>query len=234
MNFEDLPSTIRYRLIDICDAFEAAWSLGQRPRIEVYLKTCPEPERGVLFEMLLAIELDFRHEAGERPELKEYLDRFPKETKATEKIFRGGVAGQSTLGVEVSTTEFEPGGRLPDVASPTEFEPGGRLPVDASPTEFEPGGGLPDVASPTEFEPRGGLQGVPSPTELAPTELAPPECAQEPGGSNAPTVRRIGRYTILRELGKGNFLVYLARRAIRPPRGDQGRPPETTLPVGGG
>ena len=56
MTFESLPSTIRNELIAVCDAFEEGWNVGQRPRIEEYVSARTEPERTVLFQMLLEVE----------------------------------------------------------------------------------------------------------------------------------------------------------------------------------
>jgi serine/threonine protein kinase/formylglycine-generating enzyme required for sulfatase activity len=76
MSFESLPSTVRYELDDVCDAFEEAWRAGRRPRIEEYLGGWKEPERCVLLEMLLGVEVELRRNAGDRPEPREYLERF--------------------------------------------------------------------------------------------------------------------------------------------------------------
>jgi serine/threonine protein kinase len=61
----------------LCDRFEAAWQAGQRPRIEDYLGQVPEPHRPRLLYELLMLEVEYRGRDGERPQLKEYQDRFP-------------------------------------------------------------------------------------------------------------------------------------------------------------
>ncbi len=61
----------------ICDRFEAAWKAGQRPRIEDYLAEVPERGRAALLRHLLALELHYRHAAGDTPELAEYRKWFP-------------------------------------------------------------------------------------------------------------------------------------------------------------
>ena len=161
MSFDDLPPTIRNDFNDICDMFEAACKAGKRPRIEVYLGTCPEPERTVLFEMLLGIELELRRDAGDRPEPGEYHDRFPAHTTAINKVFAGG----------------EPGGdTMPGLPSKTEL--------------------LPDAEEPT------------CPGTTLPPEPDPP---RETGDAGRPEGQRIGRYTVVASLGRGNFQVYLAR-----------------------
>jgi eukaryotic-like serine/threonine-protein kinase len=161
MNFDSLPPTIRNDLNDVCDAFEAAWKVGQRPRIEVYLDARTEPERTVLFEMLLSIELELRRSAGEQPEPREYRDRFRDATTAINKVFAAAEAGMETIPQRPSATE--PG---PDAVPP---------------------------ATPAE------------------TIAAAPDPPREPHGVGGPEGKRIGHYTVVKSLGKGNFEVYLAR-----------------------
>src|SRR3954465_13629156 len=59
------------------DRFEAAWRTGQRPRIEDYLSAVGETQRTALLRELLASELEHRLRKGERPDSREYLERFP-------------------------------------------------------------------------------------------------------------------------------------------------------------
>jgi len=60
-----------------CDAFEQAWSPGQRPRIEDYVDTLPEPGRSQLLWKLIRAELDVRCHLGEQPSAIEYRAGFP-------------------------------------------------------------------------------------------------------------------------------------------------------------
>src|SRR5207248_924363 len=67
------------RIDEACDRFEAAWRAGgRRPRIEDELAAVAEGERPALFRELLAVELELRRSAGERPEPREYRPRFPE------------------------------------------------------------------------------------------------------------------------------------------------------------
>ena len=74
------PSAVQ-RLDKACDRFEAAWrnapAGGQRPRIEDFLDTVPEPERPALTRELIALDMDYRGRAGEKPQIESYLERFP-------------------------------------------------------------------------------------------------------------------------------------------------------------
>ena len=65
------------RIDSLCDAFEADWASGQRPRIEELLTKVPETQQPVLLYELLAVELECFHRRGEKPALDEYLRRLP-------------------------------------------------------------------------------------------------------------------------------------------------------------
>jgi serine/threonine-protein kinase len=66
------------RLIDsICDELEQEYRTGRRPRIEDYLDRVGPEQRQHLLRELLAVELDYRLQRGERPGAAEYQQRFP-------------------------------------------------------------------------------------------------------------------------------------------------------------
>src|SRR5947208_1572931 len=87
MSFESLPPTVRNDLNDACDDYEAAWKGAPRPLIEDYLSARTEPERTVLLEMLLAVEVELRRKAGDLPEPREYLERFEAYTDVIRTVF---------------------------------------------------------------------------------------------------------------------------------------------------
>ncbi len=66
-------------IVHLCDQFEQGWSAkeGIKPRIEDVLPQVAEPLRRELFKQLLAIEMQLRLRAGERPTVEEYRARFP-------------------------------------------------------------------------------------------------------------------------------------------------------------
>src|SRR5262249_47726348 len=74
------PSLLHH-VEQVCDQFEAAWksaaSTGQRPRIADYLGDTPEPERSTLLRELVALDIDYRREAGEQPQPEEYRAWLP-------------------------------------------------------------------------------------------------------------------------------------------------------------
>jgi eukaryotic-like serine/threonine-protein kinase len=119
MSFDALSPTSRDDLNDVCDAFESAWKCGQRPLIEVYLGTRPEPERTVLFEMLLGIELELRHHAGDQSEPGQYLDRFAAYAVVIDRVFAEGKPNGSTMTGPPSETELFPADHAQNFAGTT-------------------------------------------------------------------------------------------------------------------
>src|SRR6266849_7571009 len=74
----DLPADLALRLDSICTRFENACKAEQRPRIEDYLGDTPEPERSILFQELLQLELAYRRRCHETHTPEEYQKRFPQ------------------------------------------------------------------------------------------------------------------------------------------------------------
>jgi serine/threonine-protein kinase len=83
-----LPVDVLDRIDQICDRFEAAWKVGERPRIEDCLGEAAEAYRTALVRDLLAGELHARRRRGERPEPAEYQNRLPGEATAIASAFR--------------------------------------------------------------------------------------------------------------------------------------------------
>ena len=81
------PSQLE-RVDRVCDCFESSWKAGQRPRIEEYLDSTPEPERSARLRELLCVELAYRRRSGEIPALEEYSPRFPSHTQLLADVFR--------------------------------------------------------------------------------------------------------------------------------------------------
>jgi serine/threonine-protein kinase len=79
-----LPQAI---LIDrACARFEDAWRLGQALRIETILDEFGG-DRTLLLAELLALELELRQSAGERPAIGSYHERFPDQGDLVERAF---------------------------------------------------------------------------------------------------------------------------------------------------
>jgi hypothetical protein len=76
-----LSATPWARVDEVCDRFEAAWqaaaSIGQRPRMEDYVSDPATAEHTILLCELAALDIGYRRLAGENPSLAEYQARFP-------------------------------------------------------------------------------------------------------------------------------------------------------------
>jgi tetratricopeptide (TPR) repeat protein len=84
---DSLPLTTAERVDATCDAFEAAWRAGLRPRIEAYLAGTSGPVRSALLRELLAAELELQREEGFSPATEDYHERFPADTAAIAMVF---------------------------------------------------------------------------------------------------------------------------------------------------
>jgi serine/threonine-protein kinase len=76
------------RKIDaIADRFDALWSAGERPQLEDWISSVKPQVQSDLLAELLAIELEWRTEAGETPDSAEYGFRFPEQKQIINKVF---------------------------------------------------------------------------------------------------------------------------------------------------
>src|SRR5437868_5578 len=76
-----LSSPQAVHLDQVCDRFESAWKNAGAddppPRIEAFLADTSEPERSMLVQQLLLLEIEYRRLRGETPAPDEYGSRFP-------------------------------------------------------------------------------------------------------------------------------------------------------------
>jgi serine/threonine protein kinase len=86
-DFGALPPTHAWRVDAMCQRFESEWRAGHEPRIEIFMAQADQPQRVALFRELLALELELRKGCGERPDPREYRDRFPDHTAAITAAF---------------------------------------------------------------------------------------------------------------------------------------------------
>jgi serine/threonine-protein kinase len=75
------------RVDQACDAFEAAWLAGARPKIDDYLPETAGLERESYLRELLVLELAYRRRDGEHPNYAEYAARFPQHHAAIAAVF---------------------------------------------------------------------------------------------------------------------------------------------------
>ncbi len=76
MSLEPLSTTALVELNKVCENFKIAWKIGPRPRIENYLGRWTGKESAAAFQVLLAVEIELRTRAGERPAASDYEPRF--------------------------------------------------------------------------------------------------------------------------------------------------------------
>jgi tetratricopeptide (TPR) repeat protein len=74
---DTLPFALAAAIDRACDAFEAKWMAGLRPRIEDVLGDHEGSVRAALLRDLVASELECRRRRGESPDRAEYCHRFP-------------------------------------------------------------------------------------------------------------------------------------------------------------
>ncbi|MGH7129194.1 MAG: protein kinase domain-containing protein, partial [Planctomycetaceae bacterium] len=62
----------------VCEAFEAAWQGDARPELDAFVERVSEPGRAELLIELVALEVVYRRQRGERPALSDYASRYPE------------------------------------------------------------------------------------------------------------------------------------------------------------
>jgi serine/threonine-protein kinase len=74
---DSLSASALERVDRLCDALDAAWRAGQRPRIEDYLGDASGGERDALLRWLIPQDVDCRKRHGETPDIRYYLGLSP-------------------------------------------------------------------------------------------------------------------------------------------------------------
>jgi serine/threonine protein kinase/WD40 repeat protein len=83
------------RVDQACRQFEDEWNAGHRPKLEDCLAGLDGAERDRLLTELVAIEIELRTLAGERPTATEYESRFPDAQSALSMMFRSALSMES-------------------------------------------------------------------------------------------------------------------------------------------
>ena len=78
VNRSSRPDVTLHRVDAICNVFEADWLAGKQTDVESYLRSAEERDRPVLFIELLAMDIEYRRNAGEIPSHDDYLSVFPQ------------------------------------------------------------------------------------------------------------------------------------------------------------
>jgi hypothetical protein len=66
------------RVDQLCDAFEAQWIKGDRPRIADFIDRLPAGGQPALFYELMLVDHEYRHKAGEQPSRQDYLCEYSR------------------------------------------------------------------------------------------------------------------------------------------------------------
>ena len=82
-----ISPTVAERVDHACAEFEEAWRSGRRPQIEASLSDVVEPQRTAQLQELLLLDIDYRTQAGEKPGVADYHDRFPHDEPAIREAF---------------------------------------------------------------------------------------------------------------------------------------------------
>ncbi|MGF1583296.1 MAG: protein kinase [Gemmataceae bacterium] len=77
VSIDDLPAEAIQRLEHVCSDFEEAWQHRKNPQVDNYLQGFQEPERSVLLQELLVLELTYLCLAGESPDVDQYRSLYP-------------------------------------------------------------------------------------------------------------------------------------------------------------
>jgi formylglycine-generating enzyme required for sulfatase activity/serine/threonine protein kinase len=109
------------RIDKACDAFEAAWNSGARPRIENVLKDQRADEFREFLQALLTLEIELREHSSEAVRVEDLLQRFPQHTDIVETAFQAAHESVSLTGLSMNDsgvrtlTEYDEDGsrRLP-------------------------------------------------------------------------------------------------------------------------
>jgi WD40 repeat protein len=100
-----LPVSLARRVDQACASFEAAWTAGQRPRLEDFLDGLPEPARCSAVRELILLDAHYRRLAGEEPQVADYEARFPVDPE----WLVGAVAARSDGKPRLSSAASEDG-----------------------------------------------------------------------------------------------------------------------------
>src|SRR4051812_25304599 len=84
---ETLPEEIQRQVVAARDHFETAWRFGVRTTIESYLGDLGPTERIAVLHELVGLEIELRTEAGDRPSLEEFVNRFPGDSTVVSSAF---------------------------------------------------------------------------------------------------------------------------------------------------
>ncbi|MFG0318568.1 MAG: protein kinase [Planctomycetota bacterium JB042] len=102
---------ILFEIEPLCEAFEAAWMRGEPPEIADFLEARDEETTRVLFEELLALDLEYRARRGLPRAAAEYVARYPRfRALVAARVRREPAASQGRLADYLVREEIGRGG----------------------------------------------------------------------------------------------------------------------------
>jgi serine/threonine-protein kinase len=110
----------------LCDQFESAWRSGGRPELDSFAEDTSVKDRSALIVELVAVDLEYRRRAGERPGLAEYADRFPEAAAELARLFESQVESDDPHAQSTVYAPDEPATSTVDEAPPPQVPMVGR------------------------------------------------------------------------------------------------------------
>lgn len=83
------PIAVARRVDALCEAFEQAWQVGEKPAIEDYLPDHDDRARSPALRELVVLERELRSAEGELPSSSEYRVRFPDDLEVIADVLDG-------------------------------------------------------------------------------------------------------------------------------------------------
>ncbi len=107
---------------ELCDRFDRELMKGAAPQIENFLAEAPEAAQHGLLAELLAMEVEYRNQAGDTPEPDEYVQRFPHQVSLIASMLRSESPQQlSETQFAGSDETLNPEDAIPGVPDITNF-----------------------------------------------------------------------------------------------------------------
>ena len=94
--------------IDIaCDEFETQWKQGQRPDIATHVEAVAQSDRPALVVELVRLDVDYRRLAGEKPEVADYIARYPQWEASIQRAFNENSLTPTAHGFAATTPRID-------------------------------------------------------------------------------------------------------------------------------
>lgn len=105
-----MPAAVLLHIEQLCCEFENAWRQGGTPDLDALLAQAPADQRAKLLPELLLLELEYRRQRGEQPDVQAYARRYPEAAGWLTEVTKTR-AGQRAV-TETTTPQALPGYEL--------------------------------------------------------------------------------------------------------------------------